>query len=97
MLNNCSGGKTPWGTWLTCEENFNQYFANNSKVADAEIKAVHTRYGLTGGASATAWEKYYDRFDLALDRTRRSALAGLSKSTPTTRTSSLANTQLWAA
>jgi uncharacterized protein len=64
MLNNCSGGKTPWGTWLTCEENFNQYFANNSQVADAEIRAVHTRYGLSSGASLRLWEKFYDRFDL---------------------------------
>ncbi len=65
MLNNCSGGKTPWGTSLTCEENFNQYFANNSLVADADIKAAHTRYGLTSEASSRLWEKFYDRFDLA--------------------------------
>ncbi|WP_020184511.1 PhoX family phosphatase [Methylopila sp. 73B] len=65
MLNNCSGGKTPWGTWLTCEENFNQYFANNDQVADADIKAVHARYGVTAGATGRKWEAFYDRFDLA--------------------------------
>lgn len=63
MLNNCSGGKTPWGTWLTCEENFNQYFANVGQLQDAEVKKVHERYGVTAGATGRLWEKHYDRFD----------------------------------
>ncbi len=63
MLNNCSGGKTPWGTWLTCEENFNQYFANNNLTADPDVKAAHTRYGVTGGATGRRWENFYNRYD----------------------------------
>lgn len=66
MLNNCGGGKTPWGTVLTAEENFNQYFANNGKLAaDDPRRAAHTRYGIPTAATEYRWENYYDRFDVA--------------------------------
>ncbi|GAB3239146.1 PhoX family protein [Glycomyces halotolerans] len=64
-LNNCGGGTTPWGTVLTAEENFNQYFANADAVADAEARARLSRYGLSGGASGRKWERFDDRFDIA--------------------------------
>ncbi|GGS19528.1 PhoX family protein [Actinokineospora fastidiosa] len=64
-LNNCAGGVTPWGTILSGEENFNQYFANGNKVTDPVVKARLARYGLVGGASGRKWENFDDRFDLS--------------------------------
>lgn len=67
-LNNCGGGVTPWGTVLTAEENFNQYFGNLNGLPDTDLKkAAHRRYGIPAGASERLWEKYYPRFDVAQD------------------------------
>ncbi|HEX8868063.1 MAG TPA: PhoX family phosphatase [Lentzea sp.] len=63
--NNCSGGVTPWGTILSGEENFNQYFANGGLVTDPDTKAKFARYGISGGASLRKWENYDKRFDLS--------------------------------
>ncbi|MCC2592895.1 PhoX family phosphatase [Tessaracoccus sp. OS52] len=64
-LNNCAGGLTPWGTWLTAEENFNQYFANADQVTDEETVTRLNRYGLRGGATERGWELFHTRFDIA--------------------------------
>ncbi|SDE51110.1 PhoX family protein [Rhodococcus tukisamuensis] len=64
-LNNCSGGITPWGTVLSGEENFNQYFANAELVTDPTVAARLKRYGVEGGASERKWERFDRRFDLA--------------------------------
>ncbi|ALJ35556.1 PhoX family phosphatase [Azospirillum brasilense] len=62
MLNNCSGGMTPWGTWLSAEENFNGYFWG--KVEDTNPNAkVLKRYGFPG--EWYNWGVHHDRFDIA--------------------------------
>ncbi|MGB3327636.1 MAG: PhoX family phosphatase [Thermomicrobiales bacterium] len=67
-LNNCAGGVTPWGTVVSGEENFNQYFGNLDKLkADDPVAVNHARYGLPEGTSERQWETFYDRFDLAKD------------------------------
>ncbi|NMN95647.1 PhoX family protein [Antrihabitans stalactiti] len=66
-LNNCSGGVTPWGTILSGEENFNQYFANFDTVADPAAKDRLKRYGFVGAASLRRWENFDPRFDLAVE------------------------------
>ncbi|MBJ7321381.1 MAG: PhoX family phosphatase [Rhodococcus sp.] len=63
-LNNCAGCVTPWGTVLSGEENFNQYFGNADLVTDQTTKDRFKRYGLSGEASDRAWERFDDRFDL---------------------------------
>lgn len=60
-INNCAGGTTPWGTWLTCEENINYYFSGALPPGSAEA-ANHRRLGLPG--NLYAWGRFHGRFDL---------------------------------
>ena len=61
MINNCSGGWTPWGTILTAEENFHQYFGGDP--AGTAEEANYKRYGMKGEPSYP-WGKFVDRFDV---------------------------------
>ena len=63
-LNNCAGGVTPWGTVLTCEENFYYYFAGGPSNAPREEAGAWKLYGI-GEPVRYAWSRYYERFDLA--------------------------------
>ncbi len=70
-LNNCAGGQTPWGTYLTAEENFHGYFWTGRKAENgrrltrglggAQQKS-YDRYGVP--SNWYSWGKYYDRFNV---------------------------------
>jgi uncharacterized protein len=61
-LNNCGAGRTPWGTYLTCEENFNGYFG--STAPDEALPEGFDRYGIAteGGYG---YERFDERFDVS--------------------------------
>ena len=53
-LNNCGHGKTPWGTYLACEENWAFYFQVGSAAAALAPKeqATRRRYGVASAPPA---------------------------------------------
>ena len=61
-FNNCGCGRTPWGTYLTCEENFNGYFSASDP--DAAIPPELARYGIKHRDWGGAWASADDRFDI---------------------------------
>jgi uncharacterized protein len=69
-LNNCAGGRTPWGTYLTAEENFHGYFWTDQRDAENKpIKGIggaqarsYDRYGVPG--LWQGWGRFCDRFNV---------------------------------
>jgi secreted PhoX family phosphatase len=57
-LNNCASGMTPWGTYLTAEENFIFYF-QGPEQPDAHGR----RWGLRKGGGGYRWHEHDERFD----------------------------------
>ena len=61
-LANCAMGHTPWGTYLTCEENFNAYFNGLG-----EPTSDQKRYGIRANGAGFRWHEYDSRFDVATE------------------------------
>ena len=66
ILNQCGNGYTPWGTYLTTEENFNGYFYEQSGGTapdiDEEQAAINERYGVANVGFGYLWGTTDARF-----------------------------------
>ncbi len=66
-FNNCGGGKTPYNTFLTCEENFDQYYGNGDGQTNELAAQANARFGIRAEGGSRQWYQYVDRFDLRKD------------------------------
>lgn len=70
-VNNCGSGKTPWGTYLTTEENFNGYFweetEGEAETISDEQAEMNARYGVGGQGFGYQWATTDDRFRADLE------------------------------
>ncbi len=65
-FNNCGSGRTPWGTYLTCEENFNGYFGATAEIsADRAVVDGFRRYGVNTAVEPGRYN--YHGFDARFD------------------------------
>ena len=67
-FNNCGSGRTPWGTYLTCEENFNGYFGTTAELSlDDQVAKGFKRYGVKTDIDPGRYNYHgYDaRFDIS--------------------------------
>ncbi|MEL6421742.1 MAG: PhoX family phosphatase [Pseudomonadota bacterium] len=60
---NCGCGQTPWGTYLTCEENFNGYFSASDPAYTPDD--AQRRYGLRAKDWGYGWAQRDARFDVS--------------------------------
>ncbi|MDN4017766.1 PhoX family protein [Zwartia panacis] len=62
-LNNCGHGKTPWGTYLTCEENWARYFQITPESAPLQPKQIAAlkRYGVASQPLSKDLKKAYSQ------------------------------------
>ncbi|WP_247886846.1 PhoX family phosphatase [Azospirillum sp. SYSU D00513] len=84
MLNNCAGGVTPWGTWLSCEENVNGYFWGPEENTHPNAKLMK-RYGIPGGWYN--WGVHFERFDVTKEPNESNRFGWVVEIDPTDPTS----------
>jgi secreted PhoX family phosphatase len=70
-LNNCAGGHTPWGTYLTTEENFHGYFWTDAQTPEGKPNLrghggpqarSYARYRIP--SNWYSWGRYNSRFNI---------------------------------
>jgi secreted PhoX family phosphatase len=67
-FSNCAAGMTPWGTYLTAEENVDDFFGNGAAASpDSALAGVHERFGFRQRDSSYRWEYADRRFDNAVN------------------------------
>ncbi|MFN0160439.1 MAG: PhoX family protein [Burkholderiales bacterium] len=69
-INNCAHGITPWGTYLTCEENYNGNFGSSAAVDTStanETSKLRRRYGISASGFGYRWHENDPRFDVNLN------------------------------
>ena len=67
-VNNCANGITPWGTYLTCEENWNGNFGGTGAVdtgTTTEIGKLNRRYGVSAAGFGYRWHTTDPRWDVS--------------------------------
>ncbi|WP_339430091.1 PhoX family phosphatase [Pseudomonas taetrolens] len=62
---NCANGKTPWGTYLTCEENFTDCFGSSDPAQTFD--PAQKRYGVVAASKEIGWHLHNPRFDVAVN------------------------------
>ncbi|HAV1630370.1 TPA: PhoX family phosphatase [Enterobacter hormaechei subsp. steigerwaltii] len=58
-MQNCANGQTPWGTYLTCEENWSDIF-----VKKAPRNGLEMRYGISDSDESYRWNEVDERFSV---------------------------------